>query len=220
MASLAHASVGVVVVSIVLFLVRSTCGLFVVPIIQHNTRGTYGLPFGTKATSRESYHQSQPRKRSCWKTCFSGTLSSSKSIRRMSPLSEEDKRQDEDDDSSISTGKDANDDEDDNENLNQQWKDFQNMQTLLRQSDLFQPKVLPQGDDDGDNGTTVAVGIFFLIAVLCLGGIYWNMNHYHLMATSLSTTAPTGIFESSVLDDDDVDSAKGRFQALTGGVWF
>jgi len=89
--------------------------------------------------------------------------------------------------------------------LNFQWKEFRSQ---LHDNDLFDPQVSTR---DMDPDSLLPVAFFFLLSVVFLGAIFINVLYQQ---DSNTFSQPTGSLE------DDVDSAKGRFEALTGGVWF
>lgn len=100
---------------------------------------------------------------------------------------------------------------DEDNDLDDEWRQFQEERTAnqqislsdFAQDDLFNPDQESKADD---SNTVASVGLFFLVAIVCLLAIFFNGEKPVLI-------------DDSFMNLEDVDSAQGRFHALTGGVW-
>lgn len=98
------------------------------------------------------------------------------------------------------------------DDLDKAWVKFQEQKSAkqISLSEFSPPRdnlFDPQEQENMDTQQQLAVIVSLLVAVGCLVAIYF------------SGEAPTIVDDPFLSNLEDVDSAEGRFHALTGGVW-
>ena len=103
------------------------------------------------------------------------------------------------------------------ESIDEEWEQFQTQRQESSKKPIRLRDFAPKSTDGlldaqrdlsaEESNQSVLVGLLCLVAMACLAAVFY------------SGVAPVFVDDVNV-DAEDVDSAKGRFNALTGGVWF
>ena len=104
--------------------------------------------------------------------------------------------------------KDDGDDDDTSLDLDQAWKDYSATERK-RNGPTTTDGLFKAKKDDEMTTPNLAVAYFFLAMTFFIGILYGQL-----------LVSPSDISSQDWSVLEDVDSAKGRFEALTGGVWF